>query len=158
MGATVAEMKAWRRANHGEDLTQPGDEEGAPFKANISPLEPTTTNIHGGEFAESDESGGSSSRTADAEPEMASAARATDGDDYAPFSKGARGSAPGEQSPETDAPVRPLAVFKKVASALERVDAQLTPAVMAAVDEIPDDVRQRVLDVFERVSGKVSEL
>lgn len=28
LGATVAEMKAWRRSQHGEDLTQPPDDEG----------------------------------------------------------------------------------------------------------------------------------
>ena len=89
---------------------------------------------------------------------MASAARATEGDDYAPFSKGARGTAPQTSGPETDAPVRPIAVFKKVASALERIDKQLSPAVLAASDEVPDDVRQRVLEAFEQVSGKVAEL
>lgn len=157
MGATVAEMKAWRRASRGEDLTQPGESDDVPFEANVLPLEPVATSIHGGEFESS--GGGSSSRDrSDSEPEMASAARATDGDDYAPFSKGARGSAPGETAPETDAPVRPLAVFKKVASTLERLDKQLTPAVLAAADEVPDDVRQRVLEAFERVSGKVAEL
>lgn len=158
MGATVAEMKAWRRASRGEDLTQPGEED-APFDPNISPLEPIATTIHGGEYAEAglsetDERNGSR----ESDPEMASAARATEGDDYAPFSKGARGAAPGETTPETEAPVRPLAAFKKVASALERLDKQLTPAVLAAAEEIPDDVRQRVLEAFERVSAKVAEL
>lgn len=158
MGATVAEMKAWRRASRGEDLTVQGEDDGVPFDANISPLEPVSTSIRGGEFAESDGSSSSSSKSRESDPEMASAARATDNDDYAPFGKGARGSAPSETAPETDEPVRPLAVFKKVASTLERLDKQLSPAVLAAADEVPDDIRQRVLDAFERVSGKVAEL
>ena len=40
MGATVSEMKAWRRASRGEDLTQPAEDNDIPFDVNISPLEP----------------------------------------------------------------------------------------------------------------------
>lgn len=157
MGATVAEMKAWRRASRGEDLTQPGDDD-VPFDENIAPLEPFETSIHG-EDAAFGSGGGTSTAVKDAEPEMASAARLTgQDDDYAPFGKGARGSAPSDTAPEVDEPVRPLAVFKKVASALERLDKQLTPAVLAAAGEVPDDVRQRVLDAHERVSAKIAEL
>lgn len=160
MGATVAEMKAWRRASRGEDLTQPAEDDLAPFEANILPLEPTSTTIHGGTDGETPYvPGDGTGASRESDPEMAAAARSTDGEsEYTPFGTGARGSAPAESAPEVDAPVRPLVAFKKIASALERLDKQLTPAVLAASNEVPDDVRERLLKAFESVSEKVAEL
>ena len=153
MGATVAEMKAWRRASRGEDLSQPADPETAPFEATVTPVPASITGDVGGEGGDPF---GPQPQRAD-EPSMTAAARSVGGEDYAPFGKDARGDAPATQA-ESDAPVRPLAVLKKVASALERIDKQILPQVLSASHEVPEDVKDRLREALDRVSAKVAEL
>ena len=156
MGATVAEMKAWRRATRGEDLSQPADPETAPFEANIAPVTPVPASISGNVGGDGEGGGESSGERAESDPAMASANRST-GDDYAPFGKDARGEAR-EDVAETSPPVRPLAVLKKVAAALERIDKQISPGVLASSHEVPEDVKDRLREAMETVSAKVAEL
>ena len=158
MGATVAETKAWRRASRGEDLTQPADPETAPFEA--TSLSPVETSISGDFDGDAWSGGGEGRERERSEADMASTvARATgEGGEqpYAPFGKDARGEAPTEADDRE--PPRTLAVLKKAASALERLDKQLSPEVLASADEVPDDVKQRLMEAFERVAAKVAEL
>ena len=157
MGATVAEMRAWRRGQRGEDLTQPPQpDELPPFEA-TSTLSPTT--LHIDSFDESDEAGspsgsGSGSRSDDANLAVA---RQTGESEYAPFGKDARGEG-ATATAEDDKPLRPLAEFKKAAKTMERLAEQLSPELLATFFEVPGDVQDRVLEAFDAVEAKVSSL
>ena len=158
MGATVAEMKAWRRAQHGEDLSQPPAEE-PPFAADTSYLPVSSGFVQ--DFDGDEERPGSSRPDRDGggfsgerEPVAAAAARETDSSGYAPFGKNARGSAPGEESTTTSAAAPPLHVLKRVMTALERVDAALTPGVLEAFAEAPSTVQQRMLTAMDNLQSK----
>lgn len=60
--ATVAEMKAWRRARHGEDLTEPAEDEEAPWEVEEDNEDSTCESDPG---SNSCQGGGDSSEAAD---------------------------------------------------------------------------------------------
>lgn len=161
MGATVAEMKAWRRAQRGEDLSQPAEEE-PPFAADTPYLAISSGFVQ--DVDESEEAGGSRIRNGreggplgEREAVATTVARESDASAYAPFGKGARGPAPGEtRSSETAAP--PLHTLKRVMTALERVDAALTPDVLEAFTEAPSTIQQRMLSAMDNLRAKFAGL
>jgi len=170
IGATVAEMKAWRRAQHGEDLSTQGEEvEPAPFDTDMeSPVEylaPQTGMVRdpdsfgGGEGGEGAElvgaaTGTSNDLTAAEHPRQI--AQPASEEAYAPFSKGARGSA---ESSESESKAAPSAeqVIKRLSSAIERCNATLTPAILERFPELPAELQQRFLkavdDLLDRTGG-----
>lgn len=159
LGATVAEMKAWRRAQHGEDLAQRGDEE-APFGLDDEPqfitaetgfVQPVGVVNGAGSRPRNGRNGG------DREAVATAVAREADSDDYAPFGKRARGPAPGEES-RASAAVPPLAVLKRMTSTLEKVDAALTPRVIEVFHEAPLELQQRFLSALDDLISKASGL
>ena len=158
MGATVAEMRAWRRAQHGEDLSRPAEEELPPFEV-TSTLSPTTTHIDSFDEGEGGEGGegGTSARGGSRDEADLAVARSTGEGDYTPFRSDARGEAAGA-STEDDRPLRPLAEFKKIARALERMNEQLSPQLLAAFHEVPGDVQDRVLEALGDVQAKFEPL
>ena len=156
MGATVAEMKAWRRASRGEDLSQPAEPETAPFEANTAPVMPVPGSISGDVGVGSSSEGLSPGESREADAAMATAARSVGGEDYAPFGSDARGDAP-TSTEESGPPLRPLAAMKKIAAALERIDKQLTHELIAAAGEVPGDVKDRVREALEAVAEKVEQ-
>ncbi len=164
LGATVAEMKAWRRAQHGEDLTQPGDE-APPFALDDdSPqfLKVTDGEVHGFDSGDGQQSrraaAGHSDHSADEAfgPATAMAVARESESEYAPFGKGARGPAPGEASTRSSVP--PLQALKRIVSALERADAALTPEVLEAVPQSPIKLQQRLHAAIEGIVSKTSGL
>jgi hypothetical protein len=157
LGATVAEMKAWRRAQRGEDLTRPADEE-APFGADDEPM---FLPVGEGYVQQVDSLGGSSgpgesSRRGTGKSEreeLATAvARESDGG-YAPFGKRARGAAAAGDS--SAAP--PLQILKRMAATLEKVDAALTPSVLEALSEAPVALQQRLQSVVGKLEAKFAD-
>lgn len=160
LGATVAEMKAWRRTQHGDDLSQPADDqEEAPFGADEEPpfLEITTGMVadvagitNGG--GRPGGSGGGGER----EAVVSGVARESDSGAYAPFGKHARGPAPGEARESAAAP--PLAVLKRMTSTLEKVDAALTPSIVEVFPEAPIELQQRFLSALENLVAKAKAL
>ncbi len=164
MEATVAEMKAWRRAQHGEDLAEAPAEEtmlgfpGAFLTADIGMVQnpedfrrdPQTRSL--GEPFESAPFDADGSR-----PELvASAARDSGHGEYTPFAKGARGNAPGEGGQKEE--LSSEQVVKKAAMSLERVLAMLTPAVIEDFGEIPAPIQQRLLNSIEELQARVASL
>ncbi|MBL8848836.1 MAG: hypothetical protein JNG89_04100 [Planctomycetaceae bacterium] len=154
MSATVAEMKAWRRAQHGEDLSTPSDD----LPAALSSLEllpvgaglvrdPETGERDYGERRRSD-----GDRETDA-PVVAGAPRMSDGpDDYAPFGATARGpvSSGSERTPP-DAET----VVRRLAANLERCNAALTPEVLEACAAAPEEVQSRLKNAVKEVTRKL---
>jgi hypothetical protein len=161
MEATVAEMRAWRRAQQGDDLTQPAAEE-PPFS-----MAPEYLSVGVGMVQDPDqfsrsprgEAGyeGVGEDNAERAVLAASAARESGNSDYAPFGKGARGPAPrdGELRREADSAEQ---TFKKAAAALERVVASLTPQVLEEFRELPIALQQRFLDAVETLQSRAAGL
>jgi hypothetical protein len=161
MGATVAEMKAWRRAQRGEDLSQPAAEE-PPFGVEASPefltvgagyVQDVDDDSGRAGFARAERSGnGLEERGAVA----TAVAREAEAGEYAPYGKGARGPAPGEGRSQSSAP--PLQVLKRITTALERVDASITPEIIEAFPESPIALQQRFLSSVENLIAKTRGL
>jgi hypothetical protein len=158
LGATVAEMKAWRRSQHGEDLSERAAEDDAPFGLDNEPhfitaeegfVQPVGAGAGNGPRARGARNG---------EREAVAASVARDGSDYAPFGKGARGPAPGGEDRASSAAVPPLAVIKRMTSTLEKVDAALTPRVIEAFPEAPIELQQRFLSALDDLISKASGL
>lgn len=163
LGATVAEMKAWRRAQRGEDLSQRSEAEEPPFGLEEAPeFLPVGNGLvkaveaEGGGVGIPPARGAGGRRGANGEREAVATAvaRQAEGDDYAPFGKRARGAAP--QAGSAAAP--PLAVLKRLTAALEKVDAALTPAVVEVFPEAPIELQQRFLAAVESLSVKARGL
>lgn len=161
MQSTVAEMKAWRRAQHGEDLTESPDEE-APFASGMELLSMETGLVRDPDgFAPGDRRG-----RRELEAESAGSERSTVGtlareaegasDGYAPFGKGARGSAP-ESSKSTAAPSAEQ-VIQRLASALEKCDAALTPDVMEEFRSVSYQLQVRFVNALDSLQAKSAGL
>jgi len=158
MEATVAEMKAWRRSQHGEDLSEPADE--APFAA-----VPEYLAIGTGTVRMPDNSGRSEVApwedqefAGDATRELPLAAASANREaPYAPFGKGARGSAPGEGAPPRDQPTAEQTV-KRATAAIERAAASLTPEVLEEFHDLPIIVQQRFLEAVELLQSRAAGL
>ncbi|MFQ5733559.1 MAG: hypothetical protein ACE5KM_16595 [Planctomycetaceae bacterium] len=138
--ATVSEMKAWRRASRGEDLTEaPRDEfAGDPAILQISG-EPAVV-ADPGETA----------------PTVSAALR-EDGDEYAPYRSGVGSPAPADVDAATTvatAEPRPsaLRIVKRATKALEGINAALTPGVIEEIKGLP----RKVCDPFTTAVAELS--
>ncbi|WP_437228278.1 hypothetical protein SH661x_000816 [Planctomicrobium sp. SH661] len=161
MEATVAEMKAWRRAQHGDDLSEPAVEEddliASPeyLSAAVGMVQdPSQFERISRENYDED----APFATASERVETAlSAARGSTNSDYAPFGKGARGPAPGEGKADRSE-LSPEQVVKKACSVLERTVASLTPEVLEGFSELPIVLQQRLLDAVENLQARTAGL
>jgi len=162
MEATVAEMKAWRRAQRGEDLTEEAIEEtvregrDAYLMAGMGVVQdvPDAMGAERREFSESAPFDADSPHA-----ELAhSAARETAGQgEYAPFSQGARGNAPSSEAGQREEQSAEQ-IVKKAAVTLERVVASLTPAVVEQFSEMPISLQRRLLDAIENLQSRTAGL
>lgn len=157
MQSTVAEMKAWRRAQHGEDLTSPAaeaDEPGALAGVELLPVESGFVREPGA----SDRSGNGESRRRegrDAEVAVLSgAARESSGDDYAPFGATARGAAPVTSADRPDPSAE--TVLRRVISAVERCDASLTPDALEGFASLPVELQRRLFKALDSLNSKLA--
>lgn len=153
--ATVAEMKAWRRAQRGEDLTQAAEEE--PYSLLLGETVAVKAPSEGGSDGREP---GESSRTSSAERDavMAGVARQSDdGSDYAPFRDGAATVPGGDAGREREAPT-PEQAIKRMTSAIERCQAMLTADVRRAFPKLPEKVRVRFLHAVQELENRVQDL
>lgn len=161
MDATVAEMRAWRRAQHGDDLTEQPQEE-APFSTAPEFLAVGVGMVQDpGEYSGEPRTGSSGGAGFPEDHEYVetavSAARESGNSDYAPFGKGARGSAP-QSERQSDSSPSAEQVFKKAAITLERVVSSLTPEVLEGFRELPIALQQRFLDAIENLQSRSAGL
>lgn len=164
MEATIAEMKAWRRAQHGEDLSESADEDNFGLTenyitANMGMVQDPDSFAQAGSAAYSGTPFESAPFDADGlRPELAaSAARESGQAEYTPFAKGARGNAPQGEAGQREA-LTSEQIVKKAAISLERVLAALTPAVLEDFTEIPAPIQQRFLDAVENLQSRAAGL
>ena len=153
--ATVAEMKAWRRLQHGGDLTakSPGDEEWIQ----VVPTEPALVREPAApENGRSIESGpgGESEET----PRSAGGVSGS----YAPFRKDALTPRPEEQAERTPVAVKPrptaAQLLRRMTLTLERYGKMMGPEFLAEAEQLPEKVRVRFLAAVRDLSEKASKL
>lgn len=161
MEATVAEMKAWRRSQQGEDLQEAAAEE-PPFNLGMDTLsaELAEVRLPGDAGRGQRSSSGRGGREEDGEfaGTAVSAAREAGGDNYAPFSKGARGPAPSAESATSKDSLSTEQVISRAASALERVVSALTPEVLGDFSELNLTLQRRFLDAVENLQARSADL
>lgn len=153
--ATVAEMRAWRRSNHGEDLTTPGEQADHVgydiVSEQLVPVrDPSEFGMEmPGEWTPRE--GGEA--PFDPNPVMAGAPqRLEQGDEpYTPFRADARGPAPSEGGTATKprAEQTPEMIAKKMVGALERCCRQLNGEQLEFFQEDDSDLRDRLLESID---------
>ncbi len=155
---TVAEMRAWRRLQHGEDLTQPAEEEIPPWESEepvaFVPNELTEVRDPGGESSEpgSDASLATGTRSsAEREPVATGVARGSQSEPEA-----------GAETTRTAVVEKPDVsaeqMVKRMTSAVERVNKALTPELIAALPDLPKKVRNRFVKAVGELSAKAAKL
>lgn len=150
--ATVAEMKAWRRAQRGEDLSQASAEEPYSILLGETAVVKAPTDLSADEARRGD--GGRTSSSSEV-PTMSGVARQSDeGTEYAPFHDGAI-TPPAATEKEKPTPEQAI---KRMTSALERCDAMLTGEVRKAFPKLPEKIRQRFLRAVRELHNHVKEL
>lgn len=164
--ATVAEMKAWRRAMHGEDLLTEAPAVEWSGDPAISFVPSDLTAVRDPSEFDNDSEHKSLGRPRDRREStvetVAGVARERDsGDDYAPFRRDAGSPAPAE-SGEVAVVDRPAPsaeqLVKRAAVALERMNAALTPEVMRAARSLPEALRNRLTRAAADLNSKISKL
>lgn len=168
MEATVAEMRAWRRAQRGEDLTAEAPEEEAIRYLPTEPesvQDPSEFGQSAGEFGQSGgrneprfAEGAGSERTA-----LAGVARqAGEEGEYSPFRSdaGSPASAKGHKAKEGESPAPPTPeqLVKRLTGTLERFAAVITSEFRKDFRRLPEPVRAKFLEAVAELSKKTAEL
>lgn len=155
--AGVAEMRAWRRAQHGEDLSESSADESMGF----GPVELTVTSesapFEGGTVRAS----GPAGNTAVAEGKQTAAlaaggAQPSTNAPYSPFREDAATPAPRETAERQEPTTEQL--VKRMTSAIERCHAAMSPQFVRQFGKLPEKVRMRFLKAVEQLSEKAAGL
>ncbi len=167
---TVAEMRAWRRAQRGEDLTtEPAaDDWAGDSMARSLPIEPTAvrdpaTFASAGD-REARGSSGTPTRSGENLEMVAAVARESNSQDadYAPYRRGAGSPAPQEQTSDVTLTERPQPspgqLVKRMTNTLERVNHALSPELLKECRLLPEKQRNRLVKAVSELSSKVAEL
>ena len=158
VGATVAEMRAWRRAQRGEDLTTAADDEAF----NWMPIEPSEVRIPGATVAGAASEAGDAvprERDPNATPVAAGFAReSTPGpDDYAPFR-------PDAMTPPTPVAEKPKPVLsaeqlvRRLATTIERCAAAMNDDFLLQFVDVEEKEQKRFLKAAAVLAEKVQQL
>jgi hypothetical protein len=160
--STVAEMRAWRRAQRGEDLTvEAPDDEAIRFL----PGEPEFVHIPG-DPAESQPRGSGRTATgaADERTVLAGVARqggAGAGEDYTPFRQGAITPPPRDEpadSPAAHEPPSTEQLARRLSATLERFVKLMTPQFRREFRKLPEPIRDRFHKAVADLAAHVAEL
>ncbi|MBX3444890.1 MAG: hypothetical protein KF774_20990 [Planctomyces sp.] len=160
MQATIAEMKAWRRAQRGEDLQEPAADEQPPFDPLVEFMsaEPALVRAPGTDGGDPRAARERGADEGDRERAVTATAVAREaGEEYAPFGKDARGPAPAEGRAGSSAPSAEQ-IFKRLTAALEKCDQALTPAILESFSELPIQVQQRFRKAVDSLASKTAGL
>ena len=161
--ATVAEMRAWRRAQNGEDLFAEPEEAysewAAPLVMDTSDM-PLSTVQDPAAFVPAGEGPRAGVAYDGAATETMSAAARESGE-YAPFRADAAAPAPGEQAAEVAVLERPEPtpdqVWKRAVSMLERLNKSLDKKVLKAFEQQPEKLQKRLANAVGEIQDKLSE-
>jgi hypothetical protein len=168
---TVAEMKAWRRAMRGEDLTKeapPDDWGGDPaisfLPTDLTPVREPGTPSGISSTEESERRGSTGDR--EGVETLSGVARGSDGgeSDYSPFRQGAGSHPPDaeEESVGVAVAAKPqlsaAQLLKRAANTLERINNALTPETVQEFRKLPEKLRNRFLKALSELNSKTSGL
>ncbi len=165
--STVAEMRAWRRAQRGEDLSiDPIEEEAVRYV----PAEPEF--VRDAEHADGSAAGGSSRSAPDQErTALAGVARQAGpgqeaAEEYAPFRTGAANPAPrggaadrpiDRQTGDTEPPSTEQ-LTKRLTSTLEKFVKLITPDFRREYRKLPPELKERFTSAVQDLRDHVAEL
>lgn len=161
--STVAEMRAWRRARRGEDLSvDEFDDEAVRFL----PEEPQSVHdpAEFGVGSPRDDTAGGSRDGHAQRPLVAGVSRqgGTDGEEYAPFRTGAGSIPPGEEPADakTTVAVPPSTeqLTKRLSSTLERFVRMMTPEFRREFRRLPEPVQARFIQAAGEFQAQVVAL
>lgn len=146
--ATVAEMRAYRRALHGEDLSrQAQDDTEQQQLMRILPEELTEV------------------RDVESDDPLTTAERketVPNGADYAPFRKGASSPPPKEESSETAVAVRAKPdiekLFQRITANIEKFHRELTPETIDEFRALPKKLQNRFQRAVASFSSKAASM
>lgn len=165
--ATVAEMRAWRRATHGEESREEAAvEEWGNFGAavNFVPSQPTFVRDPGSEGKSERRpvgAGVGSGNAGDGSGTVTTVARESGGD-YAPYRKGAGSPPPREESADVAAVERPQVsagqLVGRITTTLERINAALTTDMLRDIRALPEKQRTRFVKAVGQLSSKAAGL
>ena len=162
--ATVAEMRAWRRAQRGEDLfaesSEGYSEWAAPLGFDTSNV-PLSRVVDPSQFTPS----GMGDRAGMPTGERAGTATmdmvARDaGEGYAPFRADAAAPAPKVRDAESEASserpeLTPEQFWKRASSMMDKLNKALTPRLLKALDAQPESVREKMRDALNEIVEKL---
>lgn len=160
-GATVSEMRAWRRAQRGEDLfAESSDgysEWAAPIGFDTSRI-PLSAVVDPAQFTPAGMGNRAGVATAErpGAPVMGMAARDSS-DSYAPFRADA-GSVPvavHDEEPRARAELTPDQLWKKAANILERLNRALSEEVLSVLEDQPEKLRHRMAEALSEIVEKL---
>ena len=166
--ATVAEMKAWRRALRGEDLTAAAealDEWGLEPVIQVSPANTVQVRDVPAGNSERRREAGASRRVDDRDRSETVSGVARESEQantaYAPYRADAGNPAPRSESDSAVA-VRPRhsteELIKRMTTTLERMHKALTPDVLDECRSLPDKVLNRFLKAVGELSSRAGHL
>lgn len=166
--ATVAEMKAWRRAMRGEDLlaaAETVDEWGMDAAIHLSPSAVVPVrDVAGENGSRPRESAGGAARSAERGETVSGVARESEQGErpYAPYraDAGSPGPAAKESGTAVAEPPRQSAeeLVKRMTTTLERMNKALTPEVLDDCRELPEKVRKRFLKAVGDLGSRAGQL
>lgn len=161
--ATVSEMRAWRRAQRGEDLfaesSEGYSEWAAPLGMDTSEM-PLSRVIDPSQYAASGtgDRAGLASAARPAAATMDAVARDAGDSAYAPFRPDASAPAPKirDEGPGTSKQeLTPEQFWKRASSMLEKLNKALTPGLLHALDGQPESVREKLRDAMNEIVEKL---
>ena len=163
--ATVAEMRAWRRAQRGEDLFAESSEGYSEWAAPLGGIDtstiPLSRVVDPSQFTPSgmgDRVGlatAAADRTGTATMDMVAR---DSGESYAPFRADAAAPAPKirEEAGNSDRPeLTPDQFWKRASSMLDKLNKALTPRLLKALDDQPESIKERMRDALADIREKV---
>lgn len=159
--ATVAEMKAWRRAQRGEDLTA---EPEIDDLVGYQPLSLQTAEVQDpGSYAgrgRNGEGGGYANGDEAANPAMTAHARDTEqGDNYAPFRTGAMTPSTGgsEKTKSASPPLTTEQLAKRLCNTLERCTKAINDQFLEEFADLPAELQERLIGAIDQLGEKLEQ-
>lgn len=161
--STVAEMKAWRRALRGEDLTTDAAELDAIAHLPAEVAWVQNPDESGASRTDSRSSAGNVRLAENAEPLVAGVPRQSSpgGSEYAPYRADAGSPAPADgRSTEHEAPppASPEQIVKRMTSTLERCVKIITPSFAREFQKLPDPLQEKFFKAVRDFNKASAEL
>lgn len=162
--ATVAELKAWRRAIHGEDLSISEPFEEYPSDSEVTFLSDEPTSVKDPITYGQGDQNSSLREQADSPATVGGHARdvGNSGNEYSPFRSGAASPASKGSGSEVAVvakpEITPEQAIKRICAAVERSNLMLTSPVQSAFSELPPKLKKRFIKAVSDLNSVAAKL